>query len=103
MEERTPLLVDNEAVSTASKPVTPLPKLQLFCVYFIQFAEPVTATVVYPFIVQLVRDTGIAGGVEARNGYYAGFIVRANRMLMVFRNTTEFDLYRNQYSMRLKL
>jgi hypothetical protein len=54
---------------------TPLPQLQSFALFFIQFSEPVTALVVYPFIVQLVRDSGVTGGNEARTGYYAGFIV----------------------------
>ncbi len=41
---------------------TPLPKLQLFITNLIQFAEPVTALVIYPFINQFVRDTGITNG-----------------------------------------
>jgi hypothetical protein len=82
-EEHTPLLVDPQVASVNNpKPQsavpTPLPKLQFFTICFIQFAEPVTAVVVYPFIVQLVRDTGITGGDEAQNGYYAGFIVGVN-------------------------
>jgi hypothetical protein len=54
---------------------TPLPKLQLFLVIALQFAEPVTGTVIYPFINQLVRETGVTGGDERRTGYYAGVIV----------------------------
>jgi hypothetical protein len=79
-DEVTPLLVDlpvgivNTRKQKSAIP-TPLPKLQFFTICFIQFAEPVTAVVVYPFIVQLVRDTGITGGDDAQNGYYAGFIV----------------------------
>jgi len=53
---------------------TPLPKLQLFIIYSIQFAEPVTATVIYPFVNQFVRDSGVIGGDERRTGYYAGII-----------------------------
>ena len=55
---------------------TPLPKLQLAIILLIQFTEPLTATVVYPFIIQCVRDTGITGGDETKTGYYAGIIVR---------------------------
>ena len=55
---------------------TPLPKLQLYSVFLIQAAEPVTATVIYPFINQFVRETGITGGDEKKTGYYAGLIVR---------------------------
>lgn len=55
---------------------TPLPKLQLYSVFLIQAAEPITATVIYPFINQFVRETGITGGDEKKTGYYAGLIVR---------------------------
>jgi hypothetical protein len=54
---------------------TPLPKLQLFIVYLIQFSEPVTATVIYPFINQLVHETGVTKGDERKTGYFAGIIV----------------------------
>ena len=53
---------------------TPLPKVQLFVLFLIQFAEPITATVIYPFVNQFVRDTGIIGGDERKTGYYAGII-----------------------------
>ncbi|KAF8896551.1 major facilitator superfamily multidrug-resistance, DHA1 sub-family [Infundibulicybe gibba] len=53
---------------------TPLPKLQLFIVNLIQFAEPVTATVIYPFINEFVRRTGVTHGDEKKTGYYAGVI-----------------------------
>lgn len=53
---------------------TPLPKLQLFIISSIQFAEPITALVIYPFINQFVRDTGITRGDERKTGYYAGVI-----------------------------
>ncbi|KAG5644648.1 hypothetical protein DXG03_008030 [Asterophora parasitica] len=56
---------------------TPLPRFQLFIVFLIQFAEPVTATVIYPFINQFVRDTGITRGDERKTGYYAGVIESA--------------------------
>jgi hypothetical protein len=58
---------------------TPLPKLQVFIVFLIQFAEPVTATVIYPFVNQFVRETGITGGDEAKTGYYAGIVVSRQR------------------------
>ncbi|KAF9480008.1 major facilitator superfamily multidrug-resistance, DHA1 sub-family [Pholiota conissans] len=53
---------------------TPLPKFQLLSVFLIQLAEPITATVIYPFINQFVRETGITNGDEKKTGYYAGFI-----------------------------
>ncbi|CAK5274420.1 unnamed protein product, partial [Mycena citricolor] len=65
--------------STSSLPMaktarTPIPKLQLFILVSIQFAEPITALVIYPFVVSLVRDTGITRGDDNRTGYYAGLL-----------------------------
>ena len=58
-----------------SKP-TPLPKLQIFILFLTLFSEPITAMVIYPFINQFVRETGITQGDERKTGYYAGIIVR---------------------------
>ena len=55
---------------------TPLPAYQLFIVYLMQCTEPLTATVIYPFVNQFVHDTGITNGDERKTGYYAGIIVR---------------------------
>jgi hypothetical protein len=56
--------------------VTPLPWGQLLIVLLIQFAEPITGMIIFPFINQFVRETGITGGDETRTGYFAGIIVR---------------------------
>ncbi|KAJ6617099.1 major facilitator superfamily domain-containing protein [Mycena sp. CBHHK59/15] len=53
---------------------TPLPRLQILIILCIQFAEPITSTVIFPFINQLVRETGITGGDERKTGYFAGII-----------------------------
>ncbi|KAI9001565.1 MFS general substrate transporter, partial [Trametes punicea] len=53
---------------------TPLPKLQLFILLYLQLAEPITSTVIYPFVNQLVRETGVTGGDERKTGYFAGLI-----------------------------
>ncbi|KAG7090150.1 hypothetical protein E1B28_011758 [Marasmius oreades] len=53
---------------------TPLPKLQISLALLIFHAEPVTATVIYPFIPAFVRRTGITNGDEKKTGYYAGII-----------------------------
>jgi hypothetical protein len=58
-----------------SKP-TPLPKLQIFILFLTMFSEPITALVIYPFINQFVRETGITQGDERKTGYYAGIVVR---------------------------
>ena len=55
---------------------TPLPWSQLLIVLLVQFAEPITGIVIFPFINQFVRETGITGGDETRTGYFAGIIVR---------------------------
>jgi len=72
-QECDPVLQNNDG---GLEQPTPLPKLQLFSVFLIQAAEPITATVIYPFINQFVRETGITGGDEKKTGYYAGLIVR---------------------------
>jgi len=54
---------------------TPLPEFQLFLALLIQFAEPITALVIYPFVNQFVRDIGITKGDVSKTGYYAGIIV----------------------------
>jgi hypothetical protein len=53
-------------------PRTPLPKLQLFILFYVQLIEPMASTVIYPFVNQLVRATGITDGDEKRTGYFAG-------------------------------
>ncbi|KAJ7772383.1 major facilitator superfamily domain-containing protein [Mycena metata] len=65
---------EHDADTTIPKKPTPLPKLQLFLLILIQFSEPVTALVIYPFIIQFVRDTGVTGGDDTRTGYFAGII-----------------------------
>jgi hypothetical protein len=65
---------DEHATHDAEKP-TPLPKFQIFIVLLIQFAEPLTGLVIYPFVNQFVRETGITNGDERKTGYYAGIIV----------------------------
>lgn len=58
-----------------STPKKPVPTAQLAILLLIQFAEPVTSTVIYPFINQFVGDTGVMHGDEKKTGYYAGLIV----------------------------
>ncbi|KAJ7186215.1 major facilitator superfamily multidrug-resistance, DHA1 sub-family [Mycena pura] len=75
---------------------TPIPKFQLFVLLAIQFAEVMTALVIYPFVVQFVRDTGITGGDEAKTGFYAGLLESAFFMaesLTVFQFGRLSDIY----------
>ncbi|KAJ7034582.1 major facilitator superfamily multidrug-resistance, DHA1 sub-family [Mycena alexandri] len=53
---------------------TPLPKLQLTIAVLIQAAEALSATVIFPFVPQFVRDTGITRGDERKTGYWAGVL-----------------------------
>lgn len=78
LEETTTCHEVNELPAPRRKR-TPLPKFQLFIVFLIQFAEPITASVIYPFINQFVRDTGVTGGDQRKTGYYAGIIVSDDR------------------------
>jgi hypothetical protein len=67
-----PAQPDIEGDMSPRSPRTPLPKLQLFVVFYVQLAEPIASTVIYPFVNQLVRATGITDGDERRTGYFAG-------------------------------
>lgn len=55
----------------------PFPTIQLTIISLIQFTEPVSNTVIYPFINQLVAEIGITHGDETKTGYYAGIVVRS--------------------------
>ncbi|KAJ8077589.1 hypothetical protein PM082_002021 [Marasmius tenuissimus] len=63
-----------ETESIERRKTTPLPKLQFTLALLVFHAEPVTATVIYPFIPEFVRRTGITNGDEKKTGYYAGII-----------------------------
>ncbi|KAJ7597798.1 member of major facilitator superfamily multidrug-resistance, DHA1 sub-family [Mycena floridula] len=53
---------------------TPLPISQLFILFWVQLAEPITSQVIYPFINKLVSELPITNGDEKLVGYYAGLI-----------------------------
>ena len=69
------MVVAHENVNSMPTKPTPLPVYQLFIVYLMRFTEPLTATVLYSFVNQFVRDTGVTHGDERKTGYYAGVIV----------------------------
>lgn len=84
---------------------TPLPKFQLFLVMLIQVAEPITGLVIYPFINQFIRDTGITRGDNRKIGYYAGIIVSSNNFYIRTTHSCVCLLHlarRNRYSSSLK-
>ena len=70
--ETTTLCIDEDPYQ---KKPTPLPWIQLSILYLIQAVEPLAATVIFPFINQFVRQTGITQGDERKTGYFAGIVV----------------------------
>ncbi|KAL1669216.1 major facilitator superfamily domain-containing protein [Schizophyllum commune] len=75
-EETTPLLSGDveQSPERAAKKETPLPLRQLAIVYLIQFCEPLTGLVIYPFVAELVQETGITGGNDKATAFYAGIV-----------------------------
>ncbi|KAF8718253.1 hypothetical protein AX14_012062 [Amanita brunnescens Koide BX004] len=71
MDEQTALLPDRH---DGEYQRTPIPKLQLAIVLLLQSCELVTSNSIFPYINQLIADLGIAGGNNAKVGYYAGLI-----------------------------
>ncbi|KAH8832917.1 MFS general substrate transporter [Flagelloscypha sp. PMI_526] len=71
--EATPLLPKNDS-EDSGKTITSIPVLQTAIILSIQIAEPITSTVIYPFVNQFVRKTGVTRGKESATGYYAGII-----------------------------
>ncbi|KDQ11871.1 hypothetical protein BOTBODRAFT_34961 [Botryobasidium botryosum FD-172 SS1] len=70
--ESSPLL--STSCRDKETPVDSLPKLQFSLVLLLRLAEPITATVILPFINELVRDLDITGGNPKAVGYYVGLI-----------------------------
>ena len=89
VDEETPLLLQQQQ---SKKQPTPIPWAQLNIILVTQFVEPLTSTVIYPFlpqvreqycslmanmltIVQLIRDVGVTHGDETQVAYYVGMMV----------------------------
>ncbi|KAG5720097.1 hypothetical protein E4T56_gene9713, partial [Termitomyces sp. T112] len=60
--------------SKAIKAKKPFPAFQLAILFLLKLTEPINSTVIYPFVNQQVRDTGVTRGDESATGYYAGII-----------------------------
>jgi hypothetical protein len=102
-EENFPVATPQNASAVAEHSEgsrTPLPKFQLALLMLIQFSEPITALVIYPFINQFVRLTGITGGDDRKTGYYAGIIV--SDMASKSDTLIIFTYFRNLLSFLLK-
>lgn len=61
-------------MTRSSNARTPLPTFQLGVILFIQAAEPLTNSVIFPFVNQFVLESGVTND-ERKVGYYAGIIV----------------------------
>ncbi|KAJ3568220.1 hypothetical protein NP233_g5851 [Leucocoprinus birnbaumii] len=72
-DEQTPLLASPSTEAQEPQP-TPLPKLQVGVVLFLQLCEPITGFSIYPYINELVSKLDIVGGDQRKVGYYAGLI-----------------------------
>jgi MFS family permease len=62
-----------EQISGVKKPVTPLPFKTIFTLCIVIFAEPMTFTIIFPFVYYMVRDFKISDD-ERNIGMYAGLI-----------------------------
>ncbi|KAJ7848052.1 hypothetical protein B0H14DRAFT_2238443, partial [Mycena olivaceomarginata] len=74
----------------------PIPKFQLFILLLIQFAELMTTLVIYPFVIQFVRDMAITGGDETKTGFYAGLLESSfciSEALTVYQFSRLSDVY----------
>ncbi|EAU85151.2 hypothetical protein CC1G_06167 [Coprinopsis cinerea okayama7 len=69
-DERAPLLQRENGEQKR----TPLPKLQIAIIIFLQISEPLASQSIYPYINHLIRELGITGGDDRKVGYYAGLI-----------------------------
>ncbi|CAO3669583.1 unnamed protein product [Rhizopus stolonifer] len=63
-------LEDTEQEET---PVTPLPKLQMFIISIVLLSEPLTSTILFPFIYFMLKDFHLSDD-EKEIGTYAGWI-----------------------------
>ncbi|KAG8701681.1 hypothetical protein FRC08_003963 [Ceratobasidium sp. 394] len=63
-----------EHTGTSTGKPTPLPTKQISILLLMGLCEPITFTVIYPFISELVNNTGVTGGDSTKVGYYAGLI-----------------------------
>ncbi|KAF8325457.1 MFS general substrate transporter [Cantharellus anzutake] len=53
---------------SATRPRSPLPALQLATVYFVLICEPLSASVIFPFIAKAVNEMGVTRGTSPQQG-----------------------------------
>ncbi|KAI9452900.1 MFS general substrate transporter [Lactarius psammicola] len=75
VDEETPFLSDQEALSSSNQTRTPLPTAQIFIILTAWLAESITSHSISPYLNQLVRELPNVGGDARKVGYYTGIIV----------------------------
>ncbi|EJC99920.1 MFS general substrate transporter [Fomitiporia mediterranea MF3/22] len=77
-DEETPLLRDqrteHDAKERTSDKETPIPWGQFSIALVLQLAEPMSSQVIFPFVPQLVRETGVTGGDDKKIGHFVGIM-----------------------------
>jgi MFS family permease len=63
----------SERQALLDKPTTPLPKMQLFLLFFIRMTDPVAFNCIFPFVQEMLLDIGAVQDPE-KVGYYAGVV-----------------------------
>lgn len=63
----------SERQALLDKPTTPLPKMQLFLLFFIRMTDPVAFNCIFPFVQEMLLDIGAVSDPE-KVGYYAGVV-----------------------------
>ncbi|KAJ1978551.1 hypothetical protein H4R35_001860 [Dimargaris xerosporica] len=69
--------------TASARPETPLPKGQLAVILLTRFSEPVSFTVLFPFVYFMVRDFGVAETPE-QIGYYVGIVASSFSIAQMF-------------------
>ncbi|WWC57679.1 uncharacterized protein I303_100213 [Kwoniella dejecticola CBS 10117] len=64
---------DANKLALSKRPVTPLPKFQLFIACFVRVTEPIAFMACFPFINQMILELGIVDD-PRKTGFYAGLI-----------------------------
>lgn len=74
----------SERQALLDKPTTPLPKMQLFLLFFIRMTDPVAFNCIFPFVQEMLLDIGAVQDPE-KVGYYAGVV---SLMACIYVNST---------------
>jgi len=76
----------SERQALLDKPTTPLPKMQLFLLFFIRMTDPVAFNCIFPFVQQMLLDIGAVQDPE-KVGYYAGVVESVFSLVQLLRSS----------------